>query len=132
MKTISLRPRFSETDALGHINNTAIAVWFEAGRVEYVDEMLRQSLGSAPSWVMATQTLDYLNESFFGSDVSMDLAVTRIGNSSFTVACRMYQNEKHTVKATAVLVFVDDATRRPSPIPEAIRSVLAAELDPDW
>jgi len=31
---ITLRPRFSETDALGHISNTTLPVWFEAGREE--------------------------------------------------------------------------------------------------
>ena len=28
----SIKPRFSETDALGHISNTAIPVWFEGAR----------------------------------------------------------------------------------------------------
>ena len=28
----TLTPRFSDTDALGHINNTMIPVWFEGAR----------------------------------------------------------------------------------------------------
>ena len=32
MYTESLMPRFSDTDALGHINNTTIPVWFEGAR----------------------------------------------------------------------------------------------------
>ena len=31
----TLMPRFSETDALGHINNTALPVWFEAARTPF-------------------------------------------------------------------------------------------------
>ena len=27
-----ITPRFSDTDALGHINNTVFAVWFEGAR----------------------------------------------------------------------------------------------------
>ena len=30
--SLDLTPRFCETDALGHINNTVIPVWFEAAR----------------------------------------------------------------------------------------------------
>ena len=33
MLSEKLMPRFSETDVLGHINNTALPVWFEAARV---------------------------------------------------------------------------------------------------
>jgi hypothetical protein len=29
---ISIRPRVSETDMLGHINNVAVMAWFEEGR----------------------------------------------------------------------------------------------------
>lgn len=28
----TIEPRVSETDAVGHINNTTVPVWFEAGR----------------------------------------------------------------------------------------------------
>jgi acyl-CoA thioester hydrolase len=32
MFSVNITPRFYETDAFGHINNTVIAGWFEAGR----------------------------------------------------------------------------------------------------
>ena len=32
MLSLTVSPRFAETDALGHINNTVIPVWFEQGR----------------------------------------------------------------------------------------------------
>lgn len=132
MRSISLRPRFSETDALGHINNTAVAVWFEAGRMEYIDDLLAAIHGGARSWVMATQTLDYIAENFFGSEVRVDVAITKVGTSSFSVACRMYQNDKLTVRASAVLVFIDMNTKKSAPMPGDMRAVLTSELEPDW
>ena len=30
-------PRFSETDVLGHINNTALPIWFEAARTPFLN-----------------------------------------------------------------------------------------------
>ncbi len=32
MFTETIQPRFSDTDALGHINNTMLPVWFEGAR----------------------------------------------------------------------------------------------------
>ena len=32
MFTDTINPRFSETDALGHINNNTYGIWFEAAR----------------------------------------------------------------------------------------------------
>ena len=34
MFTERIKPRFLETDALGHINNNTYGVWFEAARDE--------------------------------------------------------------------------------------------------
>lgn len=132
MRSISIRPRFSETDALGHINNTAIAVWFEAGRVEYIDDLLAEIHGGVPRWVMASQTLDYVAENFFGSDVRVDVSIIKVGNSSFTVGCHMYQKDVLTVRATAVLVFVDQQSRKSAPMPDDMRRLLSSELNPDW
>ncbi len=32
--SITVFPRFSEVDVLGHVTNTALPVWFEEGRQE--------------------------------------------------------------------------------------------------
>lgn len=132
MKSFPLKPRFSETDAIGHINNTSIAVWFETGRLEFLSEVFIEKGDEQPNWFMATQTIDYLGENFFGVETRMDLCVVHIGNTSFKVGCNMYQNGKQTVRATAVLVHVDRASKKPTPIPPAMREILAAEIDPNW
>lgn len=47
MLEMQIQPRFQETDALGHINNTVPAVWFESAR----DPCFASSL---PSWMCTT------------------------------------------------------------------------------
>ena len=132
MKSFPLKPRFSETDAIGHINNTSIAVWFETARLEFLTDVFIEKGDEQPNWFMATQTIDYLGENFFGIEVRMDLSVIHIGNTSFKVGCKMYQNDKQTIRASAVLVHVDKASKKPSPIPTQMRAVLEAELDSNW
>ena len=132
MKSFPLKPRFSETDAIGHINNTSIAVWFETARLEFLTDVFIEKGDEQPNWFMASQTIDYLGENFFGIEVRMDLSVIHIGNTSFKVGCKMYQNDKQTVRASAVLVHVDRASKKPTPIPRQMRAVLEAELDSNW
>ena len=38
--SITLTPRISETDLVGHVNNVSIAAWFEDLRVRYMDSLL--------------------------------------------------------------------------------------------
>lgn len=38
-----LTPRFSDTDAMGHINNTAVTQWLEAGRLDFYMNHLRRT-----------------------------------------------------------------------------------------
>ncbi|MBB3046794.1 acyl-CoA thioester hydrolase [Litorivivens lipolytica] len=132
MKSFPLKPRFSETDAMGHINNTSIAVWFETARLEFLTDVFIDKGDGQPNWFMASQTIDYLSENLFGIEVRMDLSVIHIGNTSFKVGCKMYQNDKQTVRASAVLVHVDLATKKPTPIHDRMRAILEQELDADW
>ncbi len=44
MFTFQLTPRYSETDALGHITNTALPVWFEEARAP-IFEIFMPGLG---------------------------------------------------------------------------------------
>ena len=132
MKSFPLKPRFSETDAIGHINNTSIAVWFETGRLEFLTDVFADRGNEQPNWFMATQTIDYVGENFFGVEVRMDLSVIHIGNTSFKVGCKMYQHDKQTVQASAVLVHVDRASKKPTPIPPWMRAILEQELDANW
>lgn len=37
--SITLTPRISETDLVGHINNVSIAAWFEDLRVRYMESL---------------------------------------------------------------------------------------------
>lgn len=126
--SVTVTPRICETDLLGHINNTSIPVWFEELRVRYLESL--QSAGDKlPHLHMAVVsiTLDYLDETFYGTDVIMTLRSIVVGNSSMTLECDMYQSERLVVKGKAVLVNWDRQTRRPARISDAYRERIAAQ-----
>ena len=71
MVTTIIEPRFSDTDALGHISNTAFPVWFEDSRTEFF-KIFHPSL-DLDSWplIIARIEIDFLAQCYWGNDVSI-------------------------------------------------------------
>ncbi len=123
---VTLTPRFYETDALGHINNASIAAWLEVVRMTYIDSLGKAGADSVQSWILASLKIDFVAETFFGSDVIATVTQATVGNSSLTVTCEMSQGGKLTVRGTAVMVHMDVQTKTPSRIPGALREQVTA------
>ncbi|KZX60585.1 hypothetical protein A3709_00505 [Halioglobus sp. HI00S01] len=119
-----ITPRFNETDALGHINNAVMSVWFEVARTDALS-YLRDGPRSEGRWLVASVTLDYLRETFYGSDVTINMSRVFAGNTSLTMECEMHQNNELVVKGKAVLVHVDMESKAKLRVPDVMREKLA-------
>ncbi len=120
---ISIRPRVSETDMLGHINNVAVMSWFEEGR----SYMVREALGKPakhPRFVLARMEIDFKAQLYFGEETRVETGVERFGTTSVTVRQRIVQRDTHCAIARCVLVHFDHETQRPLALPEALREAL--------
>ena len=125
--TISITPRTYETDAWGHINNNSICAWFEVARTTYIKDHIAQGQADGPShWVLATMTVDFHGETFYGEEVEISLTSIKAGNKSLTFECEMRQAGRRTVSGSSVLVFIDKETKESMPIPDSIRERIAA------
>lgn len=102
-----IQPRFSDTDALGHINNTVFAVWFEGAR-QGVFKIFTPNL-NLQQWplIIAGIKLDYHAQTHFGVEVEIRTYISRIGSSSFDVYQEAWQQGVKTVSGTAVMVQFD-------------------------
>ncbi|HEX5792000.1 MAG TPA: thioesterase family protein [Rheinheimera sp.] len=107
-----IQPRFSDTDALGHINNTVFAVWFEGAR-QPVFKIFTPSL-NLQQWplIIASIKLDYHAQTLYGSEVELRTYISRIGSSSFDVYQEAWQHGVKTVSGTAVMVQFDYASNK--------------------
>jgi acyl-CoA thioester hydrolase len=80
--------------------------------------------------VVAESGCRYFAELAFPDPLVVGLAVTRLGSTSVTYRLAVFGPAEPEVPAPAaavghwVHVYVDRSTRRPVPIPEAIRSLL--------
>jgi acyl-CoA thioester hydrolase len=84
--------------------------------------------------IVAESGCRYFSELHFPERLVVGVAVTRLGNSSVTYRLGVFRgaeelkaDEPQTVTAVGhwVHVYIDKATRRPTPIPDAIRELLS-------
>lgn len=122
--------RWADNDMFGHLNNavyyqlfdTAINAWINTSTG--VDPLAMPVLG-----IVAESGCRYFSELRFPESLMVGLAVTRLGRSSVTYRLGVFNEPDDAGVITAlghwVHVYVDRTSRRPVPIPEAIRSLLS-------
>lgn len=126
-KTI-LTPRVSETDAVGHINNTTLPVWFEAARNPLFDLFTPDHDFAKWKMVIVKTTLEFTGQIYFGQDVEVDVWVKKIGSSSLELYEELYQAGNLCARNNAVYVNYNLDSKKSEKIPEAIRAELAKHL----
>lgn len=123
-----IEPRFCETDALGHINNTALPIWFEHARTP-VFRLFNDAL-SLETWnlILRKMDVDFIAQIFVGRPVEVRTFIASIGNSSFVVEHEAWQSEELVARGQAVMVHFDYRQQVSAPIPEAVREQLQGYL----
>ncbi|KAF7769140.1 acyl-CoA thioester hydrolase [Pseudoalteromonas undina] len=111
MFTEKVMPRFSETDALGHINNTVLPVWFEAARVP-IFKFFTPDL-NPHNWklIIAKVEVSFVGELFYAHEVTINSSIEQIGNSSFVIRQEAWQQDKCCAIGKTVMVRYDFASK---------------------
>jgi acyl-CoA thioester hydrolase len=130
MFSITVRPRFGDTDILGHINNIVPAEWFELARTHIMEIFCPDMNISLDTWplIMAHTDFDFLEEMNLKSEVEIKTWISKIGNASFTIYHEAWQDKRCCVKGHAVVVCYNFNTKKSFPIPEDKRKILAEHL----
>ncbi|MCY4643749.1 MAG: thioesterase family protein [Bacteriovoracales bacterium] len=124
-----ITPRFNDTDALGHVNHSVVATWFETAR-RPLFSLFCPSL-SVKDWnlIVVRIEIDYKKEILYQDDVKIETTLEKIGNSSFTVIHRVRQKDELCAEGKCVLVHFDYRAKKPQKIPEEIRAELEKHLE---
>ena len=126
MYTITIQPRFGDTDCLGHINNTVLALWFETAR-NPLFKIFVPDLNFRPETfplIMAHSEYDFVDILFFQYEVEVRTWISRIGNKSFTVYHEAWQEGRLCVKGSIVAVHYDFMAKQSTPLPEDKKALL--------
>lgn len=128
MFSFSISPRFSETDALGHVNNTVLPVWFEQAR-EPVFRFFTPDLDHK-KWrlIIAKIEVDFLGEIFYGEDIEIKTFLLKVGSSSMTIGQEAWQGGVKKARGKSVMIHFDYKNKQSVPIPDAIREQLEVHL----
>ncbi len=130
MFELQIEPRFNETDAMGHIGNTTLPVWFEHAR-SALFELCHPAL-TYHDWplIVAKVEINFHGQTHYGAPVSVRSWVKSIGGKSFVFYQEAHQHGKLTASGETVLVWFDYATGTTLAIPDEVRARLAEHLQP--
>lgn len=120
------RVRFADLDVQGHANNNAIGVYFETGRVGIMQALGRFAGDTPWTVVVARLVVDFRAQINFPADIRVGVRILRVGNTSVTMGLAVFDGDRCAATQEAVMVLVDKATGRPTPVPEGLRAGLAA------
>ncbi|RNF40339.1 acyl-CoA thioesterase [Planococcus salinus] len=126
-KTI-IEPRVSETDGVGHINNTTLPIWFEAARNPFFKVFMPDNSFSSWKIVLANMSVDFLGQIYFGENVEIHTWVKKIGNSSIELYEEAFQGGRLCARGRAVYVNFDMDKQKAVPIGEEIRDALGKHV----
>lgn len=124
----TISPRFSETDALGHINNTVFAVWFESAR-QGVFRIFTPDL-DVSKWalIIASIQINYHAQTHYHAPVEIKTWISRIGNSSFEVYQEAWQQGQKCASGKAAMVKFDYQQQQAAALTATERAALSEHL----
>ncbi|QTH65170.1 acyl-CoA thioesterase [Psychrosphaera ytuae] len=128
MFSITLQPRFAETDALQHINNTVIPVWFESARPGIFKIFNPEQNIQEWNLIIAKIEVNYLAQIHYGPEVEIRTHISKLGRSSMTILQEVWQSGKRAAWGETVMVKFDYQTNQASPISEQERKALEQHL----
>ncbi len=128
MYSYFVMPGFSDTDFLGHINNTRLPVWFENAR-DPIFKIFTPDL-ELKNWplILARISVDFQEQLFLNSEIEIRSQISRIGNSSFTVFQQAWQYGKCAATGEATMVRYDYTSKKAIRIADDIREKLQQHL----
>jgi acyl-CoA thioester hydrolase len=124
--------RWSDNDMFGHLNNAVYYQLFDTAINAWLNTTTGHDPLAAPSLgVVAESGCRYFAELQFPDPLVVGLAVTRLGTSSVTYRLAVFTPPETPEDAKPVAavghwvhVYVDRESRRPVPVPEALRALL--------
>lgn len=124
---LPIQTRWSDNDAYGHVNNVVYYSWFDTVVNEYLIAAgaLDIQASAVVGLVVETQC-NYFSELAFPQRVEAGLRVAQAGTSSVRYELALFAQDADTASAQGhfVHVYVDRASRRPAPLPLALRAAV--------
>ncbi|MGE5189081.1 MAG: thioesterase family protein [Gemmatimonadota bacterium] len=110
--------RFSDIDAMGHVNNAVTLTLFELGRLKFFADVMGASRVEDIRFILAEAVVRYRLPILLTDRVRLRMTVADVSRSSFRFLCELFDPADGRVftEAETVQVTYDYATGRPVPL----------------
>ena len=125
--TASLAVRWRDLDAVNHVNNSNYLTFLEEARLQWLQQVRGEWFGEGSMPVLASSEVNYRRPIAWPAQLAIELACERLGNSSLTLAHRIVDASDTAClysDGRVVLVWMNPATGKPVPLPQAIRDAI--------
>lgn len=125
--TASLTVRWRDLDAFNHVNNANYLTFLEEARLQWLQQVRGEWFGEGSMPVLASSEVNYRRPIAWPAQLAIELACERLGNSSLTLAHRIADAGDPDClysDGRVVLVWMNPATGKPVPLPQAIRDAI--------
>jgi acyl-CoA thioester hydrolase len=119
--------RWMDNDVYGHVNNVVYYSWLDTAVNRFLIDSGTLDIGKSPVVGLVAETgCRYFRPISYPDNVTIGLRVAHVGTSSVRYELAVFRENDDTAAAEAhfVHVYVDRATGRPVPIPDAAREAM--------
>ena len=121
--------RFCDLDALGHVNNNAMGMYFENARAKLFSIVTPGWPWGEALFVLARTCITFKHELHLPARVKLGTCITKIGTTSLHIANALYRAEVPISYSEAISVLIDQKKRTPIKISDELRELLTPYLD---
>ncbi|WP_347262575.1 thioesterase family protein [Rudaea sp.] len=126
---ITIALRWGDQDAFNHVNNAVYLRYLEEARVRWLADVAQDwDRGDGSKPIMAAVQANYRRPLTWPGEIVVQLFCEKLGNSSLTIGHRIVDAADKSVlymDGNVVMVWIDPATGKSTPLPEAIRAACA-------
>lgn len=125
---LTIPTRWMDNDVYGHVNNVVYYAYFDTAVNRFlIDRGVLDIHEGAVIGFVVESSCRYTAPMSFPDTVHAGVRVARLGNTSVQYELALFKNDEDESAADGrfVHVYVDRETRRPTPLPSAMRDALA-------
>lgn len=134
---LQIPTRWSDLDALGHVNNTRFFTFDESVRLDYFEGIEgatpQQWNESGSGLILARIECDFIAQLHHPAQVDAGFRIARMGRSSMNTIGGMFAGAKLVAVTRGVVVWFDYRAQKSLPIPDEVRASIRGRepLAPD-
>ena len=117
--------RWSDMDAMGHVNNVTYFRYMEQARISWFDRLVPgRDAWHSTGIVIANASCNFRRAMTYPGTVEVRVYTAQPGGSSVATYYELLVDSEIFADGAAVVVFIDMQTQKAKRIPEEIRSLL--------